>query len=129
MGNYRTSPVWNQARHLVLSLSVAADSFQSPGLSKKIRNQSVHLLLQVMQFHEAKCDRQSVNHSIDDLQKVLIESHKKGFLTKTAFGRLKREVGDLQSALKEASVSAGSLSAPPSVPKKYFLSSSTGALS
>jgi len=129
--NYRTSPIWNQARHLVLALSVAADSFGSPAadLSKRIHKDTVQLLLGIMDLHEARVDRHTVDQSIANLELILIESQKKGFLRKSAFTVLRREIRELRSALKQLSLSSGSASAAPPIHKKLSLSPFTGALS
>jgi len=47
--NYRTSSVWKKARHLVLALSLTADSLlaREKGLSRDIRRHSIFLLIRI----------------------------------------------------------------------------------
>lgn len=112
MGDYRISPIWNQARHFVLALSLIADSVGSSGksFSEKIRERSVQLLLKIVELCEVGTDLQGTEKSIRDLKRILNEAHKMGFLTRAAFLKLTREARDLRAALRETSWNRGSAS-------------------
>jgi len=133
--DYRQSPIWKKARHLVLALSLAADSFGSRGesRSKTIRQHSVHLLLEIVELCEARTGLQAVESSLTRLEQNLSESHLGGFLAKSAHLGLARKIKDLRSALQgspwrnQAIAGSGPDSTPTT--RKLSFSPSTGVLS
>lgn len=103
--DYRTSSVWKKARHLVLALSLTADSLlaREKALSREIRRHSIVLLLRIVELCESGKELPTVESSIGNLEQDLTKLQKKGILTKSSFHRLAKEIGALRAAIVAAS--------------------------
>ena len=125
--NYRTSSVWKKARHLVLALSLTADSLlaREKGLSRDIRRHSIFLLLRIVELCESGKELPTVESSIGNLEQDLTKLQKKGILTKSSFHRLAKEIRTLRVAIVETSwhrlSGIGSGSTPPPARKQSLL--------
>lgn len=101
--DYRTSPIWQQTRHLVLAISLTADSFQTGGesLSQPLRRFSIELLLGMTKLSEGGTDLGGVLRSVTMLEQILLKSHEDGYLRDCVFFHLTREVHEFRSTLKQ----------------------------